>query len=203
MAATASSSSSFIKSHTLMARFFTKHTINRLIHMFDNKMIDDNHIIRFIEDERIRRGIHDPTITFYSSAHGYHANNGSSLLLGVRQNGIDLFHFTIHISVKTLPDTASGMVHFYKNIYTPQSTRKLRRTLYTRISLNIPNEKPKSLKFTVENGYHTPSIFSNIDKYDTIIHREMNVILYVLNRILNRFNIICRNNAKKPKCLNF
>ena len=59
---------------------------------------------------------------------------------------------------------------------------------YHLISVIIPPNKPKSLEFSIADGYDTPSNVKNTQKYDPDLQREMDAIIAVLNNLFDEKN---------------
>jgi hypothetical protein len=95
----------------------------------------------------------------------------------------DFLHFSIHIAPKNLDLKHSGMIHMYKNVYNIQE-KKRNKKLYALIKINIPENKPNSLVFSIADGYNTPEI-KNEDSYEKELQQEMDVIITVLNKLFD------------------
>ena len=123
-------------------------------------------------------------IEIETKVYGIEKNN-TSLILILYKNGIQFLHLSIHLSVRYLNPKNTGILHISKNIYKGKTTRKKDR--YALISVHIPDDKPKSLIFSIANGYNTPKI-KNSNSYEEELQEEMDVIIAVLNNIFNQKN---------------
>ena len=91
----------------------------------------------------------------------------------------------MHLSPTTLNPKKQGPIHFVKNVYSKKDEdgKKLE---YALILITQPENKPKSLEFSIADGYTTK--LNNAHLYDFELHQEMNVIITVLNRIFDEDN---------------
>jgi hypothetical protein len=186
-----------IKSQLHFSNILDSTIINALIHIFDkeyNEYVNQNHkISKYIRDERNARGLDDSNITIESEFYGHTNNNpkinvnkndNSTLHLLVKKNNEDLIHLSIHLSVKALEPVHAGIIYIAKNIYKKKNIRSKKIKSYALISVKKTNGKSKSLTFSIDEGYTSPTV-KNYEKYDPMIQQEMDVIVFVLNRIFN------------------
>lgn len=169
-----------ITSQKKLFSIFNRNIINKLINLFDD---DDNityKISNYIENERKLQGLNSSQITINNYVYGQDRNN-STLFLITRKNGDDLLHLTIHLTVRSLNPTGSGIIHISKNIYSMPK----KKTPYALIS--IEKVKDNSLVFSIADGYDTPGM-KNSNIHDNELQKEMNVIITVLNRLFDEDN---------------
>ncbi len=180
-----------IKSHIEFGKFLDTDIINKLVHLFSEKTpkyANSNYkITKFIVDERKIRGLDDSNIKIVSEVYG-ETDNNSTLYLAIKKNNINIIHLSIHLLVKSLNSKNSGIIHIAKNIYpTIRTFKRKKHKPYALISVKQPIGKPRSLEFSIEDGYNTIGA-PNAEIYDPMIQQEMDVILTVLNRIFDEDN---------------
>ena len=85
------------------------------------------------------------------------------------------------------------MIHITKNIYYNDksylliSKTQFKKHKYTLITVEIPQNKPNSLVFSINHGITTPGIKHELSR-DSEIKKEMDVIVTVLNRLFDEHN---------------
>lgn len=190
-----------IKSHIHLCKYLNSNIINILIHLFDkeyNNYVNKNEkVVKYIINERKIRGLEDSTITIESELYGNNNDNinnlDPTLFLNVKKNNIDLVHLSIHLCIKELKSTNSGIIHMRTNYYLKTNINKsmskktIRKCIYANIEVKQPIDKPNSLEFIIADGYNTP-IICNASKYDPGIQKEMDVIITVLNKMFDEDN---------------
>jgi len=175
-----------LESHKELGHYLNADIINRLIHLFDNNVVDRNpKIIRYIANERKIRKL-DDSIEITSTVH-FSKRFGYTLILDVKKNNHSIIHLTIHLVLHQLNPQNTGMIHFGKNIYNRKNTRSKKIKSYAIILVERVLGKPNSLHFSIGDGYNTPHV-KNAYIYDPIIQQEMDVIITVLNRIFDEDN---------------
>jgi hypothetical protein len=175
-----------LESHKELGNYLNADIINRLIHLFDNSIVNGNpKIIRYIANERNIRGL-DDSITITCSVH-FSKRFGYTLILDIKKNNRSIIHLTIHLVLHQLNPQNTGMIHFGKNIYNGKNTRSKKIKSYAIILVEPVLGKPNSLHFSIGDGYNTPHV-KNANVYDPIIQQEMDVIITVLNRIFDENN---------------
>jgi hypothetical protein len=162
------------QTHKYIIEFMDKYTLNNLINLFD--ISNNDNIVKYIENERRKRGLDSSNVSFQSEIYGENVNN-STLFFMIKKNGNDYLHLTIHLSIKSLNPKRDGIIHMKKNYYKEKNN-------YALILISKLNNKPDSLVFSIANGYNTPDI-KNAQIYDPEIQKEMDVIIHVLNRIFD------------------
>jgi hypothetical protein len=178
---------SIIQTQKNFWKYLNTDIVNNLIHLFDNKIQESNEkIIKYIKDEREARGLDSSGIVIESSVYGQDDSN-SSLLVEIKKNGIPILHLSIHLCPKSFKPKDAGLIHMFKNFYKTVNPIPTKKSLYALISVQIPNNKQKSLKFSIANGYTTPGA-TNSHLYDPEIQQEMDVIITVLNNIFDEEN---------------
>lgn len=173
-----------IKSHTRFGKFLDSDIINKLITLFTN-----GDIIKYIKDERKAKGLNNAGIKIKTKVSGT-KNNKSSLYLNIEKNGNKFLHLSIHLIANKLNSENAGLIHFYKNIFnsTAKANISKKPLVYALIKVEQPVNKPKSLNFSIANGYTTNKRITNAGKYDNELQNEMNVIITVLNRLFDEKN---------------
>jgi hypothetical protein len=173
-----------VNSHIIFTNFLDSDIINKLVHLFAN-----GDIIKYIEDERNAKQLYDPNITIKSFVFGTN-NSDSTLLLEINKNSKALLHISIHLVANQLKPENAGLIHFFKNIHKIKKKKNIihKPLVYALIKVEKPINKPKSLKFSIANGYTTNKRITNAGKYDTELQNEMNVIITVLNRLFDEDN---------------
>lgn len=177
-----------IQSQKHFGNFLNANITNALIKLFDmsyNNGIDSRKITKYIEDERKLKKLNSSNTCIESEVYGGKRN--PTLFLGIKKNGKEILHLTIHMCPKRLSPELAGVIHMFKDIYTEHINENDRNKLYTLIS--IQPVKHNSLYFSIADGYVTPVIRSKHNKtvinYDAEIQKEMNVIITILNRIFD------------------
>jgi hypothetical protein len=173
---------SIIDSHTRFGKFLDSDITNKLINIFTN-----GDIIKYIKDERKAKGLNNAGIKIKTKVSGT-KNNKSSLYLNIEKNGKHLVHLSIHLIANKLNSKNAGLIHFYKNIFDLKTAPSKKPLLYALIKVEKPANKPKSLEFSIANGYTTNQSIQNADTYNPELHQEMDVIITVLNRLFDEKN---------------
>ena len=180
-----------LQSHKNFDKFLNKHIINTLINLFDDtpdKFLNINEkMIKYIDTERKERKLSNININLTSYVFGENKNN-STLIFIISKNNKDYIHLSIHLSLQYLKPEDTGMIHIYKDIYEPNVSNRKQRLLYALISVEKPKNKPKSLEFSIADGYNTNPIIKDVELYDKDIQKEMNVIISVLNKLFDETN---------------
>jgi hypothetical protein len=170
-----------LKTHTLFGNFLNSDIINKLVHLFES-----GDIIKYVENERKKQKLTDAGISIKSIVFRT-TNNDQILLLEIKKNNKVLLHLSIHLVVTQLKPEYAGVIHMYKNIH--KSTLKINKTkkplLYALIQVEQPTNKPKSLKFSIGNGYTTNQSIKNAATYDPELQKEMDAIITVLNNLFD------------------
>ena len=95
-----------IQSQKTVSKYLCADIVNTLIHLFDEKHNADSaeyqKITKMIKDERARHGLDNSTVTITSELHYGYNNTDPILFLGIRKNGVEFIHFTLHLAVKKL-----------------------------------------------------------------------------------------------------
>lgn len=180
--------SKIMSSQIIFNNFLNRELINELINLFDetyDKFGNKNEkISKYIKDEREARGLDNNNISIMTKIYGFDKRK-SSLILKLFKNNIQFLHLSIHLTVRYLNPKNTGIIHISKNIYKGKTIRKGDR--YALISVSIPKDKPKSLLFSIADGYNTPGI-KNENSYENELQQEMDIIITVLNNIFNENN---------------
>lgn len=115
-------------------------------------------------------------------------NKHATLIIEILKNGKKFIHFTLHLVSKTLNATNSGIIHFKKNIYHSRQYIKNPFLTYVLIKVEQPEDKLKSLHFTIAYQHIIPNNDSN-SRNNAELKLYMNVILNVLNRLFDEDNM--------------
>ena len=183
-----------IKSHAILGSFLDTAIVNKLIKLFDDKYIGSDKIVNYIKDEFIKEGISLDNIDIRSYAYGENIENEDPTLhISIFKNVKEYIHISIHLTITKLEPENTRIIHFFKNIYTPinkKEARKFFKTIpkhnfYALISVEQDINKPKSLQFKIANGYSTPNIIKNKNKYDNELQQFMRIIITVLNKLFD------------------
>jgi len=179
-----------IQSQKLLFNFLDNESINNLVDLFT--MRDTNsksEIVKLIEEEQNVRGIFTHDISVESKIYTNKNKTDSTLHLQIKKDGADFLHLSIHLCVQALNPKNSGIFHIVKNIYnirSPLITKKeLKKITHIPILIQQPPDKPNSLVFNIVDGYDTPSKVQTAILYDSLVKKEMDVILTVLNRLFD------------------
>lgn len=76
------------------------------------------------------------------------------------------------------------MIHIVKDIYKISRSKQF----YALISIKQPEENPKSLVFSIADGYTTLGA-PNASLYDNEVQQEMEIIISILNKMFDENNI--------------
>jgi hypothetical protein len=174
-----------IQSQVLFGNFLNSEIINNLVLLFDENNKTNHSIVKYIENERNIEGLNTSNIVIKSKVYGTNKDN-TTLILKLFKDNNQILHLTIHLITSNLKPENDGIIHFKKNIY-KMSSRK-RYKLYSLVSIKQPINKSNSLEFSINEGYNTPSDVPNVQKYDTEIKKEMDIIIKVLNRLFDEKN---------------
>jgi hypothetical protein len=186
-----------IQSQKLFWNFLDSTMMNKLVHLFDENSSNSHmKITNIIEKERNKQGLDSSDVSGISEVYGHiltnpKADKNPTLYFGIKKYAKDFLHLTIHLAPGSLKANANGPIHFYKTVYEIKgsvnnqdlSNKKL---LYAIILVSHPANKPKSLEFSIGDGYTTPGIKDA--PYDHELQQEMNVIITVLNRLFDEDN---------------
>lgn len=166
-----------IKSQKLFWSFLDSNIINKLIHLFDDADESTDKISKYIENERIVRGLDYVSI---KSIVYYDKKEKPNLLLELLNGNKCFLHITIHLSPDSFNKNRTGPIHIFKNIY--RKTKRINtKDKYSLIRVSTPIGKPYSLEFSIPDGYKTPGVNTN----EKQLQEEMDVIIYVINRIFD------------------
>jgi hypothetical protein len=166
-----------IESQLLFWSFLDSITMNKLINLFDDSIKIPDKISKYVENERRLRGMDEASII--GKVYGENLGN-STLLLEIIKHNKAILHITFHLSPKTLNSKHTGAIHISKNIY-KERNNILKKKKYALIRVDKPVGKPNSLEFKIADGYRTSGI--NADEKE--LQQEMDVIIYVINRIFD------------------
>jgi hypothetical protein len=179
-----------IKSHKCFGNFINSEIVNKLIYLFDENSNNytNEKISKYIEEERKVQGLSNANITIKSEMYGETEDN-PTLFVKIIKNNIEFIHLSIHLCIHGLKPESAGVIHIFKNVFKPPinksiSIPKFKKMKYALISVNQPKNKPKSLEFSIADGYTTPGI-ANAHLYNSEIQKEMDVIITVLNRLFD------------------
>jgi hypothetical protein len=165
-----------------------------LLNNFKHKKISE-----YIEAERKSRGLDESKITLKGEFY-FDADHNPTLFLGVKKNGIEFIHFTIHLVPLFITPETSGMIHFSKNLYKEKVSKPKKKIFYALVSVQQPDNKPNSLFFSIDYAYSTGALnhsflsksgekMSNIVlENDLEMQNEMDSVVNVLNRIFDEDN---------------
>jgi hypothetical protein len=179
------------QSQKLLWNLLDSDTINNLIRIFDirNNVSSKTKLETYIEEERSRQGLDNTNITIKSEVYGENTND-STLIIDIQKDNKKFLHLSIHLSPQSLKPQNTGVLHIVKNIYNDEqpaipSKKSVKRLKAALISVQQPVEKPKSLIFTLADGYTTSPKIQYTNLYDPLLQKEMDVILTVLNRLFD------------------
>lgn len=181
-----------IDSHIILGDILDKHSINRLIFLFNSGLISN-----YVNEERRASHLINMDVEIKSEVYGINHNN-TSLFLIVRKNNEDFIHLTIHLAPDWLSSGLKdkGVIHIVKDVYNKSIHGKKQYLLSAIYYLEHPINKPDSLTFTIAYGHPTPSYptatpeyISDIAKYDKEVEEEMDVITRVLNKLFDEDNV--------------
>jgi hypothetical protein len=167
-----------IESQQLFWSFLDSTMMNKLVNLFDDTVFGHDKISNYVENERILRGMDDAKVI--SKIIGEKTRN-PSLLLELKKKEHVFLHITFHLSPHTLNPIKTGAIHMFKNIYKKTNVNNGKGNIYALIHVKKPVGKPNSLEFRIADGYKTPGI--NADEKE--LQEEMDVIIYVVNRLFN------------------
>ena len=173
-------------SHQHLGSFFDESILANLTHLFDaNPIYNDpkHNIVAYIVNEHTKQQIPTNDLIISSVVHGI--SKGDPMLIAkIKYKNKPLVHFTIHLAPDRLNKSAHGMVHLVKNIY--QNSRKygtLKNRGRVRLFVSIPQNKPRSLHFTIMDGRNPPKKGNTTNDY--IVQREMDILITVMNKIFD------------------
>jgi hypothetical protein len=175
-----------LKSHKILGNFLDGKLINNLVYLFDEK---NNIITSYIQNERKKVGLNSSITTVKSEVYSQNSKE-YSLHLQIQKNNKDYIHLTIHLYLNNLNSDKSGMIHITKNIYLKNnphlliSKTKFKKFGYALILVELSENKPNSLVFSIADGIITPGVKSEFI-CDDEIKKEMDVIITVLNRLFD------------------
>ena len=175
-----------LQTHKLLGQFLDSYVINALVNLFDKPHISlpySHTIINYIKEERKHKGLDDSTITISSDITGYDKDK-SILCLDIEKNNKKFIHLSIHLTLRNLDPLYNGMIHIVKDIYKISRSKQF----YALISVKQQDNKPRSLVFSIADGYTTPCAL-NASLYDHEVQQEMNVIISVLNKMFDENNM--------------
>ena len=165
--------------------FLDSNMINKLVHLFDDESKNSNvKISNYIENERQIQGLDMTHVTISGEVYGQKEAK-PTLHLGIKKNNKDFLHLSLHLSIDTLNPKNQGPIHFLKNVYCKKGNVG-KKLAYALILIRQPENKPKSLEFSIADGYSTK--LNNAHLYDYELQQEMKVIITVLNRIFDEDN---------------
>jgi hypothetical protein len=121
--------------------------------------------------------------------------NNPTLHLGIKKNGDDFIHLSIHLSLNELKDSSAGMIHIkkdiYKNLKPTQlliSKTKFKNFLYALIAVKVPENKLNSLEFSIDDQeFITPHVKKEF-LCDSEIKNESIAMINVLNKLFDENN---------------
>lgn len=179
-----------IQSHKLLLNFLDRNSINNLVHLFNAQNTNSkSEIVKRIEEEQNVRGIFTPDISVESKVYTNKNKTDSTLHLQIKKEGIDFLHLSIHLCVQSLNTKSSGILHVVKNVYDIPSSllskKELKKITHIPISIQQPAHKQHSLEFSITDGYDTPLKVQNSALYDSLVQKEMDIILTVLNSLFD------------------
>lgn len=178
-----------LESHKILGHFFDGQIINNLVHLFDENNNTNNKITSYIDTERRKNGFNYSNISIVSYVYKNDSNE-YSLHLGLYKDNIEFIHLTIHLALNSLNPKDSGMIHISKNIYYNNthylllSKKKFKKHKYSLITVEIPENKPNSLVFSLKHGLITHGIKDEYSR-DNEINKEIQIIITVLNRLFD------------------
>jgi hypothetical protein len=177
--------------HTLyLVIFLDTSIVNKLVKLFDDKYNGPDKIVNYIKDQFINEGISLDNIDIRSYAYEENIENEDPTLhISIFKNTEEYIHLSIHLRITRLVPKKTGIIHFSKNIYKPKNKNELKsipkHNFYALISVEQDINKQKSLQFKIANGYSTPNIIKNKNKYDNELQQFMRIIITVLNKLFD------------------
>lgn len=176
-----------LESQKLLWDFFDKDNINNFVHLFDmkNSNISDNKFIKYIKDERKKRGLDDSELRFETFIYGFDKSNPSVIFTVIKNNNAFL-HLSIHFAARSFDVKQAGVIHFYRDIF-DITQNIVTKSRYLLIYVEKPKDKPNSLVFSTADDFLT-STKNKVTPYDTELEQEMDVIITVLNRLFDENN---------------
>lgn len=173
--------------------------MNRLTILFDDKdtKLNIRKINKYLEVERKINKLNTINTSITNYVYGENEKNNKNkptLHLGIKKNGEDFIHLTIHLSLEKLKDDSAGMIHIKKDIYkiTPDciilSNRKFKKFLYALIRVKVPENKPNSLEFSIDDQEFVTLGIKKECAYDSEIKKESLAIINVLNKLFDENN---------------
>ena len=201
-----------LQTHKIFGNYLNKKIVNSLTILFDDKdtKLNIRKINKYLEDERKinNLNIRNTSITNYVYDED---KNAPTLHLGIKKNGNDFIHLTIHLSLNELKDDSAGMIHIKKDVYKRLessqrliSKSKLNKFLYALIIVKVPENKPNSLEFSIEDQeFITPGI-KNECLCDSEIKKEATAMIAVLNKLFDENNkeMFIGDHSRTPRTYN-
>jgi hypothetical protein len=176
------------RSHLLLSRFMSLHTINQLLHIFDPIILNDDvtthHIRKYILNENTKQGINMNKRNLSISTVVSDPANNPTCIAKILYHGRPFLHLSIHLAPTDKEIDNHGMIHLVKDYYCVGRKVMPIGECRVRIKVTSIDDKPGSLSFELNDDIPPPADADT--SMEPIMKTEMDILMTVLNRLFNQ-----------------